>query len=93
MPQLGKVQEAGADAIDAAVQADGVARAAKPQIGLEIDAVAWAMAQTGPAISRAGILDVTDVAGAAMFKVDAGMQGAQTFGHDPQMQPTPGGQF
>ena len=66
---------AGANAIDAAVQADGVAGAAKPQIGLEIDAVAAAMAQTGPAISRAGILDVADVAGAAMFKVDAGTAG------------------
>jgi hypothetical protein len=66
---------AGADAIDAAMQADGVARAAISQIGVEIDAVAAAMAQAGPAISRAGILDVADVTGAAMFEVDAGTAG------------------
>ena len=65
----------GADAIDAAMHADGIARAAIPQISIEIDAVAAAMAQAGPAISRAGILDVTDVAGAAMFEVDAGTAG------------------
>jgi hypothetical protein len=66
---------AGADPIDAAMQAGGVARAAKPQIGFEIDAVAVAMAQAGPAMPLAGILDVSDVARAAVFEVNAGTAG------------------
>ena len=66
---------AGADSINAAVHADGVTCAAIPEIGVEIDAVAAAMTQAWPAMPFAGILDVADVAGAAMFEVDAGTAG------------------
>jgi hypothetical protein len=66
---------AGADSIDTAMHADGVARAAIPQISIEIDAVAVAMAQAGSTMPLAGILDVADVARAAMFEVDAGTAG------------------
>jgi hypothetical protein len=64
-----------ADSIDTAVHADGVARAAIPEIGVEIDAVAAAMTQAWPAMPFAGILDVADVARAAMFEIDASTAG------------------
>jgi hypothetical protein len=65
----------GADSIDAAVHADGVTRAAIPEIGIEIDAVTTAMTQAGPAMPLARVLDVADVARATMFQVDAGTAG------------------